>query len=185
MALPSVTATGVAIQRFPNAAFRIPNSTTIDVGGDDFLVLVVADLHGIGIRSLFNKSDGDFQFPKGITLDWEFDPSTNDHWVLGKINDTVTRSNLPIEGGTTRLYGLRRVGDQAELRINGEIVNSPTTLLTPGASTENSLDANLGQLGVGDPAPLDEIHEAIIVRGVLSSKDVGLLESYLLQAFSL
>jgi hypothetical protein len=175
-----------------NAAFRIPNSSTIDMGTDDFIILVVAGLVAGSQdptqiddgRCFFNKADGKASSPKGITLDWENYAGT-DYRVLGQVNETITMANVMTNIGQVRLYGLRRAADRLEVRINGQIVNSATSLDTPGASTQNTRDAYVGQYGPGDPTSVNTLHAAVVVKGTVSAPDLGTLESYLLRAFGI
>jgi hypothetical protein len=185
-ALPQVSLAGLTLAYgMSNAAFLVHNNSTIDLGAGDFLILVVAGItHVTEGHGLFNKSNGDFVFPKGVTLDWEIN-GVNDFRVTGQINETVTASTIGTAPGPERLYGLRRVSDHVELRINDQIVNTATALATPGASTLNAADVYLGQYGDFDQASVDSLHAVVVVRGQLSSGDVAALETYLMQAFGL
>ena len=166
-----------------NAGFVVGNGPDIDLGADDFLLLIVAGIsHSTEAKTFFRKSDS-LAFPKQAALEWLF-YNPDGFRLTGEINETTVVSNVATDAGPMRLYGLRRVSERAEIRVNGQIVGS-LPLATPGASTQNDSDLFIGIVGYFVPTPVDTLHAAIVVRGALDSADVGRLEAYLMQAFGL
>jgi hypothetical protein len=185
-AVPQVIPGGIALPYGTlDAAFVVGDGPSIDLGADDFLILVVAGIsHGTQGKSLFRKFNGDAAFPKQVALEWISQPGIGFR-VTGEINETTGVSSVATDAGPVRLYGLRRANDQMEVRVNGQIVSS-VPLATPGASTESDgNDVFIGEIGYGDPTSVDTLHAAVVIRGVLDSTEVAKLETYLVTAFGL
>jgi hypothetical protein len=183
--LPTVTADGIELAYgTTGAGLAIGNDPSIDFGASDFLVLIVVGItQGSEGRTIFLKSDGATMFPKQVGLEWLVSGSDGLR-LMGEVNETTAVSPVATDPGPVRLYGLRRVNDQVELRINGVIVKT-TPLATPGASTENGRDVFIGESGSGDPFSVNTLHAVVVIRGALDSTEVGTLEGYLLGAFGL
>jgi hypothetical protein len=87
--------------------------------------------------------------------------------------------------GTTHVLGARRAGSTLEMRVDGAVSRSISSVAV--ASTDVSapgFDAIIGQNGYGTPGPeFQQVHgdiaEIVGVRGVVAEADVEALEQYL------
>jgi hypothetical protein len=189
-ALPQVILQGVTFAYgMRNAAFYVPDSPAIDLGADDFLVLVVGGIsRDQEAKSLFRKYELVGGAPKQVALEWLFQGESIGYRLVGLLNETslvsgiATPTNLVVP---ERLYALRRSGDQVELRINGQIVSKVPSLGTPGASTRNEGDLYIGEWGNYNNVPIETLSAVVVVRGTTSDHDVGELEADLIEAFAL
>ena len=183
--LPQVSRDGVTLAYgTDDAAFVVGNSPSIDLGSDDFLILVVAGIqHGTEAKSIFRKSKGGSEDPQ-VGIEWLYYPATSVFRLTGFVNETSATSLTATDAGRVRLYGLRRADENLDLRVNGQTLRS-LPLVTSGASTRNESDLFLGQFGYGDPRSVDSLHAVVVIRGKLEAAEVGRLESYFVSAFGL
>jgi hypothetical protein len=135
-------------------------------------------------RTFFSKVSNDEVFPKQVVLKLLF-YGVDGYRATGRVNDTEAIFDLPTGAGPDRVYGLRKVGNQLEVRVNGARMMTPVPVVTPGASTENSEYLFLGVSGFEDPTWVDTLRAVILIRGPLGDLDVGALENHLLTAFNL
>lgn len=183
--LPQVSRDGVALAYgTDDAAFVVANSPSIDLGSDDFLILVVAGIqNGTEAKTIFRKSKGGSKDPQ-VAIQWSYYTDISDFRLTGLVNETSVVSPAATDAGRVRLYGLRRADEKLDLRVNGQTLSS-LPLVTSGASTRNENDLFIGQLGYGAPWSVDSLHAVIVIRGKLDAAEVGRLESYFVSAFGL
>jgi len=79
------------------------------------------------------------------------------------------------------VYSVQRVGDYAELRLNGKMLVG--TDLPPGTSTTNSEGTYLG-VGSLEGAPADTLRAVMVLRGTAPAADLTALESFLRTQFA-
>lgn len=169
-----------------SAGLFVAHSETLNFGNGEFLVLVVSGFsHPEVGKTFFKKSNDDLTFPKQVVMDWvNYVPEGRR--FTGRINETFAFANMGTAPGVERLYGLRRLGETLQVRVNGVLLNpSGTTLVTPGASTDNDGGLYLGVDNDYDNNPVDTLRAVIVVRGHLEESEVGDLEAYLISAFNL
>jgi len=186
-ALPKVMPSGGLMLDYgvDGAGLVVPEYPTLDFGAGDFTILMVVGFNHGGIGKTFflkqNNPPGDF--PKQLVMEWLI-ATPPDFSFVGFVNETEFVSGKPTGAGVERVYGLRRIGDDVQLRVNGNIVNTGT-LLTRGASTDSNGNIYLGSRGGLDFETVDTIRAAIMIGGSLTDQEVGALEAWLLAAFGI
>jgi len=186
-ALPKVMPSGGLMLDYgvDGAGLVVPEYPTLDFGAGDFTILMVVGFNHGGIGKTFflkqNNPPGDF--PKQLVMEWLI-ATPPDFSFVGFVNETEFVSSKPTGAGVERVYGLRRIGDDVQLRVNGNIVNTGT-LLTRGASTDSNGNIYLGSRGGLDFETVDTIRAAIMIGGSLTDQEVGALEAWLLAAFGI
>jgi hypothetical protein len=185
-ALPTVMSSGGITLDYgvEGAGLYVPENPTLDLGTGDFTVLMVTGFsHGSVGKTFFLKQGPPSPFPQQLEMEWLI-ATPPDFSFTGFVNATELVSSSPTPAGVERLYGLRRMGDNLELRVNGNIV-STKVLQTLGASTDNSGDIILGSRGDIDTETVDTIRAVIWISGSLKNDELGALEAWLLAAFGL
>jgi hypothetical protein len=166
------------------AGLTVLENSTLDLGSGDFTILMVIGFnHGSAGKTFFLKQSPPSPFPQQLAMQWFMATPPNPSFT-GFVNATELVSSSPTPPGDERVYGLRRSGDNLQLRVNGNIV-STSVLATPGASTDSSGNIYLGSRGGIDPETVDTIRAVIVIGGSLTDKEVGDLEAWLLAAFGI
>jgi hypothetical protein len=127
---------------------------------------VLTNNHGPGV--LANYFQGGFKFGASATVD-------SMHTAIGV---------MPYNDGNGRIYAIRRIGGNLELRVNGGVVGMSANATTD--VSESGLPAHLGSLEGGSVNRLDgEIDEVIGVVGSGAASHVGTIEVYLRAKYNL
>lgn len=181
---PVVTANGVKLDTTrPGSGFFVENSSSLDFGAGDFAVIVVAGLafnnQEVG---LFSKSDGARPpAQRQVTLDFTLSPgSVTKGRPQALVNDKAIDALFDTPQPSIAVYGIQRVVDHVELRLNGMALNSIE--LDSGVSTTNNAGVYLGTGGL-EGYVADSIAAVVAVRGPISSTDLNALESFLWRNF--
>ena len=186
--LPMVIAGGGVLLPYgqQGGGLIVGDSPSLDLASDDFLVLVVAGFsHGQVFKTFFRKSNDSFTFPKQVILDW-INLDTLGFRFSGHVDEATAVFDQPTPPGTERLYGLRRVGDQIQVRVNGTTISSDQVpVSTPGESITNAANLYLGASGDADDNTIDQLRAVVVVHGTLSDPDVGHLEGQLITTYNL
>ena len=96
------------------------------------------------------------------------------------VNDKSIEALLDTPQPSVAVYGVQRVVDHVELRLNGMVLNS--TDLDSGVSTTNNAGVYLGTGGL-EGYVADSIAAVVAVRGPISATDLNALESFLRRNF--
>jgi hypothetical protein len=195
-----------ALSRLPAIEFNgqftrllIPDNETLEPGTEDFTIEIVA-----AWTNSFIPTDGNWgygtlyakQAPlppyKGIGF-WANDWLTQSANLLFQVDlsvgSWVASDGLTLNDGNFRLHGARRTGTAAgagalQVRINGSIA----AVWELGAPVDLDGSGEVATIGGGFSSTqgLDgAIAEMVFVRGALSDDDLGRLETYINQKYSL
>jgi hypothetical protein len=182
-ALPHVIADGVQLDpNKPGSGFKVFNSPTLDFGGGDFAVIVVAGLSGSTAPvSFFRQSDGARVNSRQIAIDWVLSSALTGR-PQGAVDDTLIATDTDLNQPSVGAYTLRRTTKHLELRLNGTVLGS-ADLPAPDVSTSNAADVFLGVAGVvGSPA--DSIEAVVALRGPVGTSALNELEAFLRTLFA-
>ena len=181
---PIVTSNGVKLETTrPGSGFFVDNSPSLDFGAGDFAVIVVAGLaFNNQYVGLFTKSDGARPpAQRQVTLDFTLSPgSVTSGRPQALVNDKSIDALFDTPQPSVAVYGVQRVVDHVELRLNGMALNH--TDLDSGVSTTNNAGVYLGTGGL-EGYVADSISAVVAVRGPISSTDLNALESFLWRNF--
>jgi len=182
---PVVISKGVKLETTRRGTgFFIENSSSLDFGAGDFAVIVVAGLtFNNKIVGLFSKADGaPPPAQRQVTLLFTLSPgSVTSGRSEALVNDKSIEGVLDEPQPSVAVYGVQRVVDHVELRLNGVVQNS--TDLDSGVSTTNSAGVYLGT-GSLEGNVADSIAAVVAVRGSISATDLAGLESFLARNFA-
>ena len=103
---------------------EVVNDPSLNLGSDDFTMIdgrrIQPAQYG---KTFFLKTNDDPNFPKQTAMDWGDINPTPDFSFTGDVNDTESWSRVCRRiPGSDRVYVLRKVGDNLQLRVNGNIV---------------------------------------------------------------
>jgi len=182
--VPVSNGRGVTLGTTHAAGFMVANAPTLNLGTEDFVVLVEATSTSLNtISEFFFKSN--ISRPAAvhqIEIAWLYPTTDNRPTVEGGINDATI---FPAPGSVVppeRLITLRRSGTQLALRLNGAEVG--TSAVTPGDSVDNDSD-----LFLGIPSPygisVDGLGFVMVIHGPVATADLVRLESFLKTSFNL
>ena len=182
-ALPHVIPNGVQLNSNRlGSGFSVVNSPSLDFGGGDFAVIVVAGLSSSTAPvTFFRKWDGVRLNSRRISIEWVLSSATTGR-PQGAVNDTPVGPDMDTTQPSVRAYTLRRTTDHLDLYIN-EVGLGSADLPTAGASTSNAQDVFLGvNTEFGDPA--DSLEAVIAIRGSIESADLNRLQVFLRTVFA-
>jgi hypothetical protein len=187
---PVVIDRGLALLHYPSGPGTSPvgggllvgNSPTLDLGTDDFTILVVADLSS-GYGPLFSKANGQRgDARRDITL------SAGPGMVLGEINslEPLVQATNPGPRNTRteivqarHLLVMRRVQSTLELRTDGVLQDSYTDPKV-GLTTSNDSEVQVGGYAVDfDGSAVAGMSALMVIRGSLTTADLETLEQLL------
>jgi len=179
---PTSIMNGVAFAKDSfGAGFTVAAHPSLDFGTGDFLVLVLAAATDGTAGGFYIKTDNNVRTTSHqIVLRWTFDAALNAYQPQALVNDTALAPNAPVAAmaGMT-LFGLRRVKNQIEIRVNGS-PSGTAALIAPDTSTDDPNDLLLGQLGDVGPS-IDSMRAVIAIRGPIDDSDLSGLEDFLAQ----
>jgi len=178
---PHVIADGVQLDPSQvGSGFEVVNSPSLDLGSGDFAVMVVAGLLAkVNPITLFSKSDSVVtNSRKTVIRYYPSSPSTGT--PQGFVDDTQIFSGTDTTQPSVGVYGLRRVADHVDLRLNAGVLMGAD--LPAGASTTNSEDLYLGTADL-ETYTADSLEAVIILKGPVTDNDLNDLESYLTAVF--
>lgn len=174
---PRVIADGVQLDPTQyGSGFVVADSPSLDLGSGDFAVIVVAGLAPKSVNvTLFSKSDAVPTGGRSVVI--RYSPLSASTGVpQGIVDDTQIVSDSQVTEPSVNVYGLRRVGDHVDLRLNGGVLKGAD--LPAGTSTTSSENLYLGTANLGTFS-VDSIEAVIVVRGPTTNMDLDSLESFL------
>jgi hypothetical protein len=178
-ALPTAAANGALLVSEAFAGgFDVAHHQSLSFGTRDFLVLVAATVSMTTVPTrFFMKADPTRALQAQVVLGLEV--SAGGSRVLkGLINDTMVSATADLSQARIRLFGWRRVGGRAEVRLNGGVV-ATGDVAQPGASTDNEANVFVGMLGPFGSS-VEGLHTVIVVRAALEDIEVANLETFLM-----
>ncbi len=159
----------------------IANDRSLDFEAGDFTVVVVARLAAAPPSCLFAKAVFDRMNPRGVVLGWTYSTELGRTIYRAAINSTILATPAAGLGDLApRVFALRRSGEAAEARVNGD--QTAVAVIPRDQTVSTSDDAYLGSCGP-TAAPIAVLHAAIAFRGALPAADLRRVEAFLMGSF--
>jgi hypothetical protein len=172
---------GLEMSALQGGPLAIVNDRSLDFEAGDFTVVVVARLAASPPSCLFAKAVFDRMNPRGVVLGWTYSTELGRTIYRAAINSTVLATPAAGLGDLApRVFALRRSGEAAEARVNGD---QTAIAVIPRDQTVSTMDDSyLGSCGP-TAAPIAVLHAAIAFRGALPAADLRRVEAFLMGSF--
>jgi hypothetical protein len=172
---------GLELEPMGGGPLLIVHDPSLDFGGGDFTVIIVARLAAFPPSCLFAKAAFDRTDPRGVVMGWTYATELGRTIYRATINGVaLSTPGAGLGDLSPRVFVVRRAQEAIETRVNGD--RTAVGVLPVGVSVSTTEGAFLGSCGPTG-APIAVLHAAIAFRGPLPDTDLTRLEAFLKGSF--